>query len=217
MITTAGARILCFGDSNTWGAIPGSKERYAATDRWTGRLQTELGQTFDIVEEGLNGRTTDVDYADRPGRNGKTYLLPCLQSQNPLRGVVLMLGTNDIKTDFNRTATDIAAAIQDLVDDIRAYGRTQEGQVPHILLVSPVPVNPEAPIFKEKYTIHMNNQSVETSVLLAEEIKKTAQAADCSFFDAATVGRTGTDGVHLTRESHAALGVVIAAVVKEWK
>lgn len=217
MITTVGARILCFGDSNTWGAVPGSKERYAAVERWTGHLQTILGQTFDIVEEGLNGRTTNVDYTNRPGRNGKTYLLPCLQSQNPLRGVVLMLGTNDIKTDFNRTATDIAAAIQDLVDDVRAYGRTQEGQVPHILLVSPVPVNPEAPIFKEKYTIHMNNQSVETSVLLAEEIKKTAQATDCSFFDAATVGRTGTDGVHLTRESHAALGMAIAAVVKEWK
>lgn len=216
MITAPATRILCFGDSNTWGAVPGTKERYAAADRWTGRMQTELGEAFDILEEGLNSRTTNVDYADRPGRNGKTYLLPCLQSHNPLDGVVLMLGTNDIKTDFNRTAADIAAAIQDLVNDIRAYAHTQEGHAPHILLVSPVPVNPETAIFKEKYTINMNNQSVETSILLAEEIKKVAAASDCAFFDAATVAQAGVDGIHITRESHAALGVAIAGVVKEW-
>lgn len=217
MITAAGTRILCFGDSNTWGAIPGSKERYPAADRWTGRLQTELGETLDIIEEGLNGRTTNADYADRPGRNGKTYLLPCLQSHNPLTGVVVMLGTNDIKIEFNRTAADIASAIQDLVNDIRSFGRTKEGEAPHILLISPAPINPETDIFKEKYTIYMNNQSVETSKSLAVEIKKIAEVAGCSFFDAASVAETGVDGVHLTRGSHAALGVVIASLVKEWK
>jgi lysophospholipase L1-like esterase len=216
MITTDATRILCFGDSNTWGAVPGNKERYAAGDRWTGQVQNELGGAFDVIEEGLNGRTTDVDYADRPGRNGRTYLLPCLQSHNPLNGVVLMLGTNDIKIEFNRSAADIAQSIHSLVEDIRAFGRDKQGNAPHILLVSPVPVNSEAVMFKEKYTIFMNKQSAETSESLAVEIKKVADVADCAFFDAGTVAQVGADGVHLTRESHAALGAAIAGIVKEW-
>lgn len=217
MITTARARILCFGDSNTWGAVPGSKERYAAVDRWTGRLQIELGDSFDIIEEGLNGRTTDVDYADRPGRNGRTYLLPCLQSQNPLHGVVLMLGTNDTKVEFNRSAADIAQAIRDLVEDIRTFGHDEQGVVPPILLISPVSINPETSLFKERYTIYMNNQSVETSQQLAAEIKKVADDTACAFLDAGQLAQTGADGVHLTLESHAALGLAVASILKEWK
>lgn len=216
MITATAARILCFGDSNTFGALPEKKGRYGATERWTGKLQNALGGSFDIIEEGLNGRTTDVDYANRPGRNGKTYLLPCLQSQNPLRGVVVMLGTNDIKIEFNRSAAQIAQAIQGLVDDIRRFARDEQGNAPQILLVSPAPVNPETDFFKENYTIYMNDMSVKVSNELAAEIAKVAHVTGCAFFDAGTVTHTGADGVHITRESHAALAAAIAPIVKEW-
>lgn len=48
--------ILCFGDSNTWGYIPGSGKRYPFGKRWTGQLQNHLGGGFAVVEEGLDGR-----------------------------------------------------------------------------------------------------------------------------------------------------------------
>ena len=67
-------RVLCFGDSNTHGA-PGDDPEYVRLGpdvRWTGRLQRLLGDGYDVVEEGLNGRTTDVDYVDRPHCNGRT-------------------------------------------------------------------------------------------------------------------------------------------------
>ena len=49
--------ILCFGDSNTYGLIPGTKERYKENIRWTGILQQKLKeQDCRIVEEGLCGR-----------------------------------------------------------------------------------------------------------------------------------------------------------------
>ena len=71
-------RVLCFGDSNTYGT-PGDDPDYVrlpADRRWTGRLQRLLGEGYDVVEEGLNGRTTDLDYVDRPGCNGRTYWAP---------------------------------------------------------------------------------------------------------------------------------------------
>jgi len=47
--------VLCFGDSNTWGQTPHKKFRYPANERWTGVLQTELGDDFYVIEEGLGG------------------------------------------------------------------------------------------------------------------------------------------------------------------
>ena len=51
--------ILCFGDSNTYGLIPGTTSRFDRDTRWTGILESELfSKGYKIVEEGLCGRTT---------------------------------------------------------------------------------------------------------------------------------------------------------------
>ena len=42
--------ILCFGDSNTWGYNPHTKERYSRNERWTGVLRQELGDGYEIIE-----------------------------------------------------------------------------------------------------------------------------------------------------------------------
>ena len=52
-------RILCFGDSNTWGLIPGTDRRFADGVRWTSIIRNDLEQSgYEIIEEGLCGRTT---------------------------------------------------------------------------------------------------------------------------------------------------------------
>ena len=63
--------ILCFGDSNTWGFVPGAfdpetlyMKRYSILERWPGILRDILGADYHIIEEGLNGRTTNVEYPD---------------------------------------------------------------------------------------------------------------------------------------------------------
>ena len=50
--------VLCFGDDNTWGTSPSSRRRLAAAQRWTGILSARLGPSFQVVEDGLSGRTT---------------------------------------------------------------------------------------------------------------------------------------------------------------
>ncbi|MDA7598302.1 hypothetical protein N8813_05200 [bacterium] len=44
--------ILCFGDFNTWGFIPGSEgERYAPDVRWPGILKTSLGEALSLLKK----------------------------------------------------------------------------------------------------------------------------------------------------------------------
>ena len=90
-------RILCYGDSNTWGFTPGTGVRYDTDTRWTAVAQKELGEHYTIIEEGLNARTTVYPHPRSIGRNGRDFLVPCLISQKPLDLVVLMLGTNDLQ------------------------------------------------------------------------------------------------------------------------
>lgn len=55
--------VLCYGDSNTHGQIPGGTplDRYRPSERWPGIMAKELGHGWHVIEEGLSGRTTVRD------------------------------------------------------------------------------------------------------------------------------------------------------------
>ena len=57
-------RILCFGDSNTWGAVPAEGTRHPDDVRWTGILAAELGNEYQVIEEPLS--TTIQSKTDFP-------------------------------------------------------------------------------------------------------------------------------------------------------
>lgn len=215
MNTDPGAiKILCYGDSNTWGQKPDKTGRYAADIRWTGRLQQSLGSKYYVIEEGLGSRTTDLDYKRKPGRNGKAYFIPCLASHSPLDIVVLMLGTNDLKTEYQRTAENITEALGGLVSDVREFAQNLEGNVPKIILVSPIEINSRAPRFAEFYTGYYDERSMVESRKLGATIGRLAQQTGCEFLDAATVAKPGEDGIHFDEESETSLADALYEVIR---
>lgn len=217
MITNpAATRILCYGDSNTHGIAsdPEDDARLAADVRWTGRLQLLLGVGYEVVEEGLSGRTTDVDYDERPGANGRTYFLPCLQTHHPLDVIVIMLGTNDLKRQFGRTAAVIAHALNGYVDDIAMNVANRDGGAPVTILVSPAHLDDTRPGFAARTEGNFDRVSVENSRQLAAEIARVARARGALFTDAAAVAQVGDDGIHLSPDSHQPLAELLATAMR---
>lgn len=90
-------RILCFGDSLTWGYIPGSGKRFDENTRWTKLLAKKLGTKYEIIEDAISGRVTAYDPGRNPYQCGRTGLGFALCQNAPLDMVVLMLGTNDLE------------------------------------------------------------------------------------------------------------------------
>lgn len=213
-INSDAVNILCFGDSNTWGQKPDKTGRYAADVRWAGIVQKLLGNDYYIIEEGLSSRTTDLDYDRRPGRNGKTYLEPCIDSHNPLDIVIIMLGSNDFKIEFNRSVPDIADALDGLVSIVKERAKTVTEAAPKVILVSPILVDDTAPRFAEFYTGYYNHDSVIKSMELAAAVQKVAADSGCTFVDASTVAHSGEDGLHISAESHPALGKLLADTIR---
>ncbi len=146
--------VLCYGDSNTYGhaTVDRPDERYAPDERWTGVLGAALGSGWMVIEEGLGGRTTvSDDPIEGAEKNGRTYLSPCLNSHKPLDVVVIMLGTNDLKARFNKTAWEIAAGVGVLVDIVKAAGVGRNAGVPEILVVCPPPTCDSFPTYAEMF------------------------------------------------------------------
>jgi lysophospholipase L1-like esterase len=217
IINPAAYTVLCFGDSNTNG-MPGDDKNYVrlpADVRWTGRLQRRLGDGYYVIEEGLNGRTTDLDYDNRPGCNGRAYFGPCLQSHHPLDVVVIMLGTNDLKIQFNRSAATIAATLEGYISDVVANAENRAGGGPCTILVSPIHLDGRQPAFAEMNGENFDASAVDESRLLSAEVRRVAEARGALFADAATVARAGGDGLHLSLDSHDRLAELIAAKIKQ--
>ncbi len=214
MNTNPNAKIvLCYGDSNTWGRLPDRSGRYDASERWTGQLQNILGDDYYIIEEGLGGRTTDIDDSREPEKNGKTYLLPCLKSHNPVDTIIIMLGTNDHKTRFNRSAQTIGDSLRGLVDLVKSNVTSKDGSPTQIVLASPVIIEPNAPRFKEFYGGDYCDSAGDESELLAVIMEKIAAETDCIFVDASEVAKVGEDGLHLDSESNQRLAEKFASVI----
>jgi lysophospholipase L1-like esterase len=209
-------RVLCFGDSNTHGAPSDDPDyvRLGPDFRWTGRLQRLLGDGYEVVEEGLNGRTTDVDYVDRPHCNGRTYFPAALMSHQPLDVVVVMLGSNDFKTCFARSAAAIANALHGYVDDVATYVTDRRGRTPALLLLSPIRLDDSVTAYVDPTGNGFDARSLEASRDLAAETRRVAQERRVLFADAGSVARAGGDGLHLTLDSHAPLADLVADVIR---
>lgn len=194
--------VLCFGDSNTYGSIPGEAGgRYGPDVRWPGVLARELGEGWRVIEEGLPGRTTVFEDPLYQYRRGADYLPPCLASHAPLDAVVIFLGTNDLKARLAAGAFDIAAGVGILAQTALLSGCGPGGTAPNVLLLG-LPrlgagLSPEFAGAEEK--------AGELPRYLAEQ----ADWLGVELLDLDEVTYSAVDGIHLDVEGHAATGGVV--------
>jgi lysophospholipase L1-like esterase len=196
--------ILCFGDSNTWGYVPASDdERFARDVRWPGRLAQALGGHWEVVAEGLNGRTATLDSPVAEGRNGLRYLLPCLESHSPVDVVVIFLGTNDVADRFSLSAGDVAAAVGRLV---RVVQRSELGpgrSAPQVLVICPPPFGSDDP------ELGFIQAAAKTEQLAARFAEMCAELG-CELLNLdGVVAYSDLDGHHLDEAGHAALAQAV--------
>lgn len=211
-------RILVDGDSNTWGWKPVVEgyptTKYQDSKRWAGVMQSVLGNDYQVIVNGLVGRTTDLESSAVglvEGRDfsGLSTLGETLASQSPLDLVVVMLGTNDLQTAYQRSPEDVAVSLVNIArqieDSTNILYTTYEA--PRVLLIAP-------PAYGDTTSTPLTGlfaAGEEPSKALGPAIVRAANAAGIAVFDAGTVIETdGVDGVHFTVETHRTLGRAIA-------
>lgn len=207
-------RILCFGDSNTYGVDPVTQGRYDDQVRWPGVMQKLLGEDYTVIEEGQGGRTIAFDDPWEGGTKcGMKYALPMLESHTPLDLVIVMLGTNDMKQRFHVSAFDISWSLEALIQMMQAKLRLISPDT-KILVVSPIHIGEGIAnsIFGEMFGVG----AIQKSHQLAGKYQAVAAKYGCGFFDAGTVAKASlVDCLHMMPESHKALGEALTGVVRD--
>lgn len=199
--------ILCFGDSNTHGYIPGGG-RYDEKTRWPKVLAGLLGEAYYVIEEGLNGRTSSFDDPYDPYKNGMNYIVPCLQTHEPLDLTVLMLGSNDMKCYLEPSTKKIADSLYQLAQTILTVSDAP------VLLVSPILLGEN--MAESDFAASFPPSSVAISHELGGALKEVADKLHIPFLDAAQIAMPSpADSLHLGPEGHQKLAQAIAAKIRE--
>ena len=169
-------RILCFGDSNTYGYDPRGffGDRYGAEDRWVDLLAKQTG--WEVINAGANGREIPR----------KPYTFRLLTEHAPVDVFLVMLGTNDLLQ---------GATAKEAADRMEAFLNQLLPHCQQILLVAPPPMKRGAWV--------PTDELVAESIHLAEEYKLLAENLNIPFVDTRHWNiELAFDGVHFTASGH---------------
>lgn len=169
-------RMLCFGDSNTYGYDPRSYfgGRYPVEDRWVDILANETG--WEVLNAGVNGR----EIPRGPDA------LRLLTEHAPVDLFLVMLGTNDLLQ--GASPSEAAARMEAFLKALLPHSES-------ILLVAPPPMKRGAWV--------PDDALAGASFQLAEECQTLAQKLKIPFADTRDWNVELTfDGVHFTEAGH---------------
>jgi lysophospholipase L1-like esterase len=215
-------RLLVYGDSNSWGYLDD-----ASGQRFDGRWPRQMAESYaarctpdhtpiDLIEENLPGRITHgTDPLEGPQYDGAAPLLAILMSHQPLDRVLIMLGTNDLKARFDRSADDIAEGVLRLVDIVGAslsgpggwHGETS----PAVTVICPpmlgARVDDDQWIRYEEW-----RGGLEKSQMLPAALGRVCHDRGIDFINANDAAvSSDRDPIHWRAETHTAFGDMVAA------
>lgn len=187
-------RILCYGDSNTWGYVPNingysknaEMKRYQEKDCWW----FGLTQSNTVFVDGLCGRCVANENKWLKNRNAVKTICDDLKKYQDLDLVIVQLGTNDCKSEYKNSPQKITDNLQLLLQKIQEITKAK------IAIISPAPII-ENNALTQKYYVGAQKKSEELNKLF----KTLAKQNDYIFVSGANL-EVGEDGEHLTLLGH---------------
>lgn len=197
--------ILVYGDSMSWGIIPGSRNRQPRSLRWPGVMQQQLGSEINVIEECLNGRTTHFDDPNRPKRNGLEYVQMILESHSPIDLIVVMLGINDFQDAIAANAIESAAGYEKLITRLQTLMPEPMKRPAQILAIVPPDIVKPLNTMADKFSGYVRGHGAESHYI------DVLKALGVPYIQASELIRLSQfDGVHLDTPDHKLLGEEVA-------
>lgn len=212
-------RILCYGDSNTWGYDPANTDpltglpaRYDEHTRWPGIMRDILSAEYFVWEAGIGGRTTVFDDPLMPTRNGVKAFETVLQTCDPVDLVIFALGTNDTKDMFSASSLVITRGMERLLQVCRSL--LLQSRSPNAKIILSCPVIPGGDR-DGVYWYGFSPLSTQKGEQLRRHYQLLAQQKDCFYIDLNDLAQPSEDdGVHMDPAGHKQVGQAMAQLVK---
>lgn len=197
-------KIICYGDSNTFGVNPLNGRRYASETRWTGILSKILGDEFKIAEEGCNNRTCFFMNPDGILQSAPKHLPQCLEKHKSFDIFILALGTNDLQKIFDINESIVENGLTNSINLIRKYNPNVR-----IIIIPPVILNEE--VLNGTFSYQFDEKSIENSNSIQKKYSICAEKENCEIVDFNQyVAPSKLDGLHFDEMSHKIMAEQIA-------
>ena len=205
--------VLCYGDSNTYGYDPETESRYPYEQRWTTILGKMLGDRYEVIAEGLNGRTTAYDRPGAVWKNGAGSFVACLGTHKPVDILVLMLGTNDCNSELGLSAEQIAGGMEQLIKLAEEESPGLQGYIPQIIVISPAAISED--FSGSSFADQLTDEAVKKSRDIGPLVSEVALKHLCKSIDATQSAEVSADCMHLTPRGHRQLAQLIYDEIKK--
>lgn len=193
--------ILCYGDSNTYGYDPHTGDRYDESIRWPSRLQSYLGGEYNVIEAGLNGRTSCYDDPNMPDVNALKTVEDDLKEYSQLDMIAIMLGTNDLKEFTGADVGEIAEGVEKLMLKMKDVMRAKQGKDPIFLIMCPPEIG--SAIRQSNFYGEYKETAIAKSRSFPSYYRQMAVRNGCMFFDSSEwVKASEVDSIHLNVADH---------------
>ena len=203
-------KVFFYGDSNTYGYDPAGfmGGRYPREERWTTILQDNLSQTWEVLADGMPGRSLpSVGYE-------WDYLRSVLREVTPLDLFAVMLGSNDILGTLRPNAEKTAAKMNDFVSIVTDF----TGEATQFLLIAPPRIELREESYSASYVRGDKSYAqiyFEQGEKLAEYYEDLAGYRGILFADASKWELDfAYDGVHLSERGHALFAQKMTEVMR---
>ena len=187
-------KIICYGDSNTFGYNPKDSSRFDENTRWTSVLQNNLGFKYDVINEGMCDRTGFVNNPKGFLYSAPKHFPDFIAKSDNIDLLILWIGTNDLRFQYDISFSTIENGLENLI-------KLAETKAEKIIIISPV-------ILSEKIVEGaFNYQFDKTSIVKSNEegilYQNLAQIYNCIYFDVNKfVKPSDIDGLHYDEHSH---------------
>lgn len=200
-------KIICYGDSNTFGFNPKDASRYNEQTRWTGILQTKFGNDYKIIEEGACDRTGFVYNSKGDFYSAQLHFPVILNQINNEDILILAIGTNDLQFTYDIDFDTVENGLENLI-------KTARVKTKNIIIIPPVVLGKN--ILDGYFKIQFDEKSILKSQNIGEIYKKPAEKYNCNIFDINKYTQPSeTDGLHYDESSHKIIAEKLYEYIKK--
>ena len=198
-------KILCYGDSNTFGFNPKNATRYDENTRWVSLLQKNLGSGYEVIDEGMCNRTGFVENPDGFIFSGSKHFPELIARSENIDILILWIGTNDLMFQYNIDFETVENGLKTLIKLAKTKSK-------RIIIIPPVILRGN--ILGSYFGNMFDKTSIEKSKAVGNIYKNLAKTYNCEYFDVNEfVKSSDYDGLHFDEDSHKLIADKLARLI----
>ena len=187
-------KIICYGDSNTFGYNPKDGSRFNESNRWTSVLQKNLGAEYEVINEGMCDRTGFVNNPKGWLFSAPKHFPDFISKSDNIDIMVLWLGTNDLQFQYDISFNTIENGLGSLIK--LAKTKTEK-----IIIIPPVMLNEK--VLEGYFKFQFDKTSIIKSQKVEKIYRKLANDYHCGIFNINKfTNPSDLDGLHYDENSH---------------